>query len=148
MPTCLSIATLVAVTEEAERALAGTREVRVTQFPFRVGRESRSPESDQHLPPEMTQRRRGDPPGLNDLYLREESSGTLQISREHFTIECVDGRFFLSDRGSACGTIVAGRRIGGHRKGGRTELRDGDEVIVGTSRSRNVFRFHLATTES
>lgn len=138
----------MAVTEEAERALAGTREVPVTRFPFRVGRERRSPESDQQLPPQVKQRRRGEAPQLNDLYLREESSGSLHISGEHFTIECVDGRFFLVDRGSAWGTIVAGRRVGGHRIGGRTELKDSDEVIVGTSRSRYVFRFHIATTES
>lgn len=148
MSTGVSPATLVAVTKEAERALAGTREVPVTQFPFRVGRERRSPESDRHLPPEVAQRRRGESPPANDLYLQEESSRNLHISGEHFAIEFVDGRFFLVDRGSACGTIVAGRRVGGHRKGGRTELHDGDEVIVGTGRSRYVFQFRIATSKA
>lgn len=143
-----SEATLVAVTEEAQRVLGGAREVRVTQFPFKVGRERRTPESDRHLPPEVKQRRSGEAPPLNDLYLREKSNESLHISGAHFAIECVDDQFFLVDRGSACGTIVAGRRVGGHREGGRIELRDGDEVIVGTGRSRYVFQFRIAITES
>ena len=63
-------------------------------------------------------------------------------------IECIDGLFFLADCGSACGTIVAGSRIGGHRKGGRTELRNGDEVVVGTYKSPYVFRFRVAPAGS
>lgn len=96
----------------------------------------------------MKTRIAGAAPRVNDLYLREESSGSLYISGEHFAIECVDNQFFLVDRGSACGTIVAGRRVGGDRTGGRTELRDGDEVIVGTGRSRYVFQFRIVATES
>jgi len=69
----------------------------------------------------------------------------LQISREHFAIERATGSYFLVDRGSACGTIVAGRHIGGDRAGGRTELRSGDEIVVGTDGSPYVFRFEIAT---
>ena len=140
--------TLVVVTGEAQRALGGASEVQVARFPFNIGREDRSPQTNEPLPADAPQRRHGVARAQNDLYLREESSGCRHISREHFAIERVDSRFFLVDRGSACGTIVAGRRIGGHRKGGRTELRDGDEVIVGTSRSRYIFRFRVVTTES
>ncbi len=68
----------------------------------------------------------------------------LQISREHFAIEYADNQFFLVDVGSACGTIVAGKQVGGQQKGGRIELRDGDEVIVGTYKSPYVFRFRVA----
>ena len=137
----------MAVTQEAVRALGGTRELHVTQFPFRVGRERRSSIPDDRLPAELKQRRRGVAQPLNDAYLLEDASATLHISGAHFAIECLDDRFFLVDRGSACGTIVGGKRIGGHRKGGRIELRDGDEVVVGTGRSRYVFQFRQAATE-
>jgi len=136
----------VAVTEEAVRALGGTRELRLTQFPFRVGRERRSFLVDDRLPADVPQRRHGAAPPVNDAYLLEDSSGGLHISGAHFAIECIAERYFLVDRGSACGTMVAGDLIGGNRKGGRTELRDGDEVIVGTGRSRYIFRFHFAVT--
>lgn len=142
-------AALVAITEEAHRALGGAGEVRIAQgFPLRVGRERRSPLDDSKLPAEVREQRRGEAPQLNDVYLLENASRALHISGVHFTIECVDGLFFLTDCGSACGTIVAGRRIGGHRKGGRTELRDGDEVIVGTHKSRYVFRFRVTPSGS
>ena len=134
----------MAITEEAQRALGGAGEARIAQGSLRVGRERRSPLDDAKLPAEVRELRRGEAPQLNDVYLLENSSRALHISCVHFTIECVDGLFFLTDCGSACGTIVAGRRIGGHRKGGRTELRDGDEVIVGTHKSPYVFRFRVA----
>lgn len=143
MQSSCSEARLVAVTEEAARALGGAPELRVSQFPFKVGRERRSYLADDRLPVEAEQRRRGEAPPVNDVYLREEASPGLHISGAHFSIECVDSRFFLVDRGSACGTMVAGDLIGGNRKGGRTELRDDDEVIVGTGRSRYIFRFRF-----
>lgn len=139
-------ARLVAVTEEAARALGGTRELRVTQFPFKVGRERRSHPADDKPSVDYPQRRLGEAPPVNDVYLLEEASGSLHISGAHFAIECVDDRFFLIDRGSACGTMVAGDLIGGNREGGRTELRDDDEVIVGTGRSRYIFRFRFPAT--
>ncbi len=113
-----------------------------------VGRERRSPLDDAGLAATVREQRLGKAPPLNDLYLLEDNSRTLHISGVHFTIECVEGLFFLIDRGSACGTIVAGRRIGGHRKGGRTELRNGDEVVIGTGRSRYIFRFHVTPSGS
>ncbi len=136
-----SVATLVAVTNEAKLALGGRREVHITRFPFKIGRESRvAPPTN----PPIVERRPGTAPESNDAYLVERAGAhLLQISREHFAIEYASDQFFLVDRGSACGTIVAGTRIGGHQKGGRTELRDGDEVIVGTNKSPYVFRFEI-----
>lgn len=128
MNTPQSVASLEALTKEAEAALGGARQVELTTFPFKVGRETKSSDRSAH----------------NDLYLVERESGhSLHISGEHFSIECVDGEFYLVDRGSACGTIVAGRRIGGNRKGGRTLLRDGDELTVGTNHSRYIYRFGI-----
>ena len=137
-------AALVAITDEAQRALGSAGEVRIAQGSLSVGRDRRSPLDDAGLPAKVREQRLGEAPQLNDVYLLEDPSRTLHVSGVHFMIECIDGLFFLTDRRSACGTIVAGRRIGGRRKGGRTELRDGDEVIVGTSKSPYVFRFRVA----
>jgi len=139
-----AVAALVAVTEEAEAALGGVREVRLTHFPFHVGRERRATDDDLEYAFGEDRRQSNNNNGLNELYVVEAAKGHwLHVSAEHFAIERVDDRFFLVDRGSACGTIVAGRRIGGNRRGGRTELHDGDEVVVGTHRSRYIFRFAI-----
>ena len=139
-----SVVTLVAVTEEAERALGATR-VRLAHFPVRVGRERGAPESDATLPADASRGRNGGAPQANDLYLQESpSASSWHISSEHFAIECMESLFVLVDLASACGTIVAGKRIGGSRQGGRTELRDGDVVVVGTKRSPYVFRCEIS----
>ena len=130
---------LVATTDEAVRSLGGKSEVSITEFPFKVGRESRSPDTDRK---EFTGLRLNVAPELNDLYLLEPRwSDILQISREHFAIESTGDGFFLVDRQSACGTIVAGKMVGGNRTGGRTELRHGDVIVVGLAGSEYAFRF-------
>lgn len=141
MAVSLAIATLVAVTKEAERALGGERQVPITRFPFKVGRESRTAGT---AKAPITELRLGVASDLNDIYLVEPAwSDLLQISREHFAIEAEGNEFYLIDRGSVCGTIVAGKRIGGNRQGGRTPIRTGDLIIVGTENSDYVFRFDV-----
>jgi len=49
------------------------------------------------------------------------------VSPQHCRVECVDGRFFVSDTGSQAGTFVNGIPIK------RRELATGDEVTVGNS---------------
>ena len=128
---------LVAVTAQAEFALGGRRDIRLTHFPFKVGRESRLSQASF-----AREQRLGRTPRVNDLYLSEpHGSDVIQISRDHFAIERVDGEFFVVDRGSVAGTIVGGRRIGGHRRGGRTRLHPGDQIIVGGESSPYVFTF-------
>ena len=135
------VAVLVATTGDAKAALGGQRELRLASFPFKAGRESRYKEARKPVHVEL---RRGTAPQLNDVYLLEPPwADLLHISREHFAIEWVNARFFLVDRGSACGTIVAGRGVGGNRTGGRVELHNGDEIIVGTDTSPYVFRFEV-----
>jgi pSer/pThr/pTyr-binding forkhead associated (FHA) protein len=130
----------MALTVEAEHALGGCADVQCTQFPFNVGRQSRHGGVNRRATDGDASRARG-ADSTNDLNLIESSSNTQHISRGHFAIELLDGRFYLIDRGSACGTIVSGKRVGGNRTWGRTELQDGDEVIVGTHRSPYIFRF-------
>jgi hypothetical protein len=128
---------LVALTEEARGVLHGEQRV-IEAFPFRVGRESRGGSGGWAAP----ERRVGAAPHLNDLYIAEPGP-TLHVSREHFQIEQQDGRHVVVDRGSACGTIVEGRVLGGTRQGGRAELHDHDVIIVGTSASPFVFKVRL-----
>lgn len=144
-PPAGTAASFVAVTEEARAALGDREEVRITQFPFMVGRESRSPNVLTKVANEVERRMAAEPP-LNDVYLIEPpSSVVLQISREHCAIQFIDGQYFLIDRGSACGTIVAGTQVGGNRTGGRTPLQPGDTIVIGTTESPYVFRFYVST---
>ena len=133
-------ATLVAVTEDARIALGSQPAVRMTEFPFKVGRENRR--RLERLQTEVDRRLGGVPP-VNDLYLLEPSSDSLHISREHLAIGHVAGQFFLVDRGSACGTTVEGTRVGGDRTEGRANLHDGDLIVIGSPNSPYVFRFHV-----
>lgn len=127
---------LVALTEEARIALRGDQHV-IERFPFKVGRESRLAGGKAW---QVTEQRAGTAPQLNDLYLVEPGE-VLNVSREHFAIEHDVERYVLVDRGSACGTLVEGRQVGGDRSGGRTDLHDHDVIIVGTSASPFVFKF-------
>jgi len=134
---------LKGLTDEARSALKG--EARAIQgFPFRVGRESRVPGS---APASVGERRAGTAPQVNDLYLIEVGE-VHDVSREHFQIEFEEGRYFIADRGSACGTLVDGRKVGGDRRGERVEIHDHDVIIVGTSKSRFVFKFRIAELPS
>ena len=135
--------TLVALTDEARAALGGRNEIRVTAFPFKVGRESRQGRLE-ILRTEIDRRLRG-APHLNDLYLLEPPSAPrLHISRAHFVIDRGDEGYELSDRESTCGTGVAGIRVGGDMPATAAELKDGDLIVVGTTQSPYVFRFQVA----
>jgi pSer/pThr/pTyr-binding forkhead associated (FHA) protein len=130
-------ALLVALTPESRHAL-GAREREVTQFPYRVGRESRGT---RRTPQGVVSERRdpGSRPS-NDLYLLEHDE-PLNVSREHFEIDSSDTGYVLVDRASTCGTIVEGQTVGGETRGGTLPIHDGDVIIVGTSRSPYVFKF-------
>jgi len=129
--------TLAAVTDEARYAL-GEAHIRITTFPFKVGRESRRRLEKLHV---EVDRRLGGVPPLNDVYLLERPSETLHISREHLAICHADGKYFVVDRESACGLSVGGKRIGGDRSMGRADLHDGDLIVVGAADSLYIFRF-------
>lgn len=133
---------LVATTAEAIRALGGRTQVEVTHFPFRIGRESRESKADDDRHVEL---RLGVARELNDVYLIEPRwSDMVQVSREHLQIEQEGGQFFVADRGSHCGTIVAGRFVGGDRSPGRTTVKNGDLIVVGNDSSEYIFRFEVS----
>jgi pSer/pThr/pTyr-binding forkhead associated (FHA) protein len=126
---------LVALTEEAREALQGDQRI-LERFPFKVGRETRAVLGR----PPISERRLGQAPPLNDIYL-VDLRPELEVSREHFLIDVQGDQYFIEDRGSACGTLVEGQKLGGEREGGRAELHDNDVIIVGTSGSPFVFKF-------
>jgi pSer/pThr/pTyr-binding forkhead associated (FHA) protein len=130
---------LKALTPEAKAALRGEY-LKITHFPFRVGRESR--EFDRPIDHPKNRRRPGSDPN-NDLFLFEPGN-VLNVSREHFLIDVKDDKYVLVDRGSYCGTMVEGELIGEKRKGGSRELADNDVIIVGTSGSVFIFKFLIA----
>src|SRR5262245_6181121 len=130
-------AALAALTPEAKDAIGGA-ELPITQFPFRVGRDSRG--SRRAVARIVMDRRRPVSRPNNELYLAEPEPAT-NVSREHVRIEHNGGQYGLVDRQSAWGTIVEGHVVGGKQAGGAVPLRDGDVIIVGTSASRYVFKF-------
>ena len=84
--------TLEGITPRAAAALP-VIPFQITQFPFRIGRES------------------PDPLVYNDLMLPD--SVPLQISRHHLAFITHEGRVGVVDRGSTLGSWVDGRQVGG-----------------------------------
>jgi Cyclic nucleotide-binding domain/FHA domain len=84
--------TLEGITPRAAEALPVTP-FEITQFPFRIGRQS------------------PDPLVYNDLMLPD--SVPLQISRHHLALVAHEGRVGVVDRGSTLGSWVDGQQLGG-----------------------------------
>ena len=140
-PETVVTANLVPVTDEARTAIGNRSDVRVTEFPFRVGRESRVGRFERLK--EEVERRLGGLAPVNHLYLIEPSSNPFHVSREHFEIHHLDGQFVLVDRESACGTGVGVVRVGSDRRERRAVVRDSDLIVVGAANSPFVFRFQV-----
>jgi hypothetical protein len=113
--------------------------VAIYAFPFRVGRESRVVEINGKLV-RMERPGKDDTTPTNDLYLVDRGH-LLNISRDHFHILRSAAGYMLVDQGSACGTKIDGRNIGGSDAGGVAELPDGAVIAVGTADTPYVFRF-------
>ncbi len=116
-------------------------EIALDRFPFRVGREGRVHASASGLRGMIERRAAATAKTTNELYVKDFGK-SVNVSREHFQIEARDdGSYELVDRGSACGTIVSDRVVGGNFAGGRCQLKFGDSIIVGTRQSSIVFEF-------
>ncbi len=130
---------LIALTEDSRHALNGDQ-MCIDRMPFRIGRESRTLLSKMS---EYVERRVGKAGPNNDLYIVDIGE-FFNISREHLMIEAEGNEFFITDLGSACGTIVEGKTLGGNRAGGRTQLHDQDVIILGTALSPFIFKFRTS----
>jgi hypothetical protein len=118
--------------------------VAIRRWPFRVGRESRVVQSDGQW---IRRERIALPHGArqeptNDLYLFD-ACAPLQISRAHLTLDMTGpGQWRVIDRGSAHGTRVGNRFIGGTESGGEAPLADGDLIVLGDP-ARSPYRFRF-----
>ncbi|HTR01091.1 MAG TPA: FHA domain-containing protein [Candidatus Acidoferrum sp.] len=136
-------AVLKALTAEARSAVPNGVQVNglvvIHEFPFRIGRESRTTVVNDRL----HRLERPVAPGTklnNDLYLLD-TGDLLQISREHFLIEKTDKGYLVADRGSKCGIAVNGKRIGANAGIMTAPLQDGDVIAIGTSQSHYLYTF-------
>jgi CRP/FNR family transcriptional regulator, cyclic AMP receptor protein len=100
----------------------------VDKYPFRIGRAAAEHEKI--------------PLDTNDLWLVDEMP--FNISRNHASLECEDGKVIVKDRGSSLGIHVNDVHIGGKARERQAELEDGDNVVVlGGRMSRYQFRIHV-----
>jgi CRP-like cAMP-binding protein len=115
--------TLEGVTPRAAAALPVTP-FQITQFPFRVGRQS------------------PDPLVYNDLMLPD--SVPLQISRHHLAFIAHEGRVGVVDRGSSLGSWVDGQRIGGPSRLSGPVFFTGSEGILVLGNRDSPFRYRVS----
>jgi pSer/pThr/pTyr-binding forkhead associated (FHA) protein len=98
----------------------------IKRFPFRIGRKALEGES-----------------GLldvNDLYL--DDLPPFNVSRNHLSIDRTERGVVLRDRGSALGTLVNGKVVGGHRVRAESKLHEGENLVVLGAR-HSPFRFRV-----
>jgi CRP-like cAMP-binding protein len=103
--------------------------LRITKFPFLIGRVSAvSPDTDVFY--------------NNDLAIDEEKP--YIISRNHVAIKNESGTLWVEDRGSAFGTIVNGKEIGGKSDETRALLdKEKNQLIIGPAQSPYIFLLRL-----
>lgn len=139
------IAVLKAMNSSTEQAVSCMQLVNgmvpVRSFPFRVGRESRVKIVDGRVERIERVKESLNTPN-NDLYLVDKGH-LLNVSREHFQIERLDGKYYLYDRDSTCGTFVGETGVGSGYGDNSIELNDGDLITLGTKNSPYIFQFVL-----
>ncbi|MGD2125676.1 MAG: cyclic nucleotide-binding domain-containing protein [Desulfobacteraceae bacterium] len=110
-------------TAEARNVLANVK-LHTTKFPFLIGRDSENPDTDVFY--------------NNDLFIKEKKP--YVVSRNHMAIINEKGSMWLVDRGSAFGTVVNGREIGGQSGFTRARLdEEENQIILGPATSKFIF---------
>jgi hypothetical protein len=115
--------TLEGLTPRATAALP-VNPFQITQFPFRIGRQST------------------DPLVYNDLMLPD--SVPLQISRHHLSFIAHEGRVGVVDRGSTLGSWVDGQRLGGPSGLSGPVFFTGSEGILVLGSLDSAFRYRVS----
>ena len=115
--------TLEGVTPRAAAALPVTP-YQITQFPFRIGRQS------------------PDPLVYNDLMLPD--SVPLQISRHHLSFIAHEGRVGVVDRGSTLGSWVDGQQVGGRSGLSGPVFFTGSEGLLVLGTRDSAFRYRVS----
>jgi hypothetical protein len=114
--------TLEGITPRAAAALPATP-FQITQFPFRIGRQS------------------PDPLLYNDLTLPD--AVPLQLSRHHLAFITDEGRVGVVDRGSTLGSWVDGRQVGGPSGLSGPVFFDGPEGLLVLGTRDSPFRYRV-----
>jgi len=110
-------------TQEAQEVLKG-KKLLIKNFPFLIGRESAEAKTDVFY--------------NNHLAVPEKKP--YVISRNHMAVVNEGGRLWILDRGSAFGTVVNGREIGGAHRVSRALLdQKKNQIILGPATSRYIF---------
>lgn len=105
------------------------QEVILLKFPFRIGRWAEDSQADVFV--------------SNDLLIRDEKP--FVISRNHCAIEKEGTRFYVLDRGSAFGTRVNGKVIGGEESQVVCQLEKGlNEIQLGRKESPYIFELTVS----
>ena len=115
--------TLEGVTPRAAAALPVTP-FQITQFPFRIGRQS------------------PDPLVYNDLMLPD--SAPLQISRHHLSFIAQGGRVGVVDRGSTLGSWIDGQQVGGRSGLSGPVFFTGSEGLLVLGSRDSAFRYRVS----
>lgn len=113
---------LSGLNESSTEAL-GSRDMNISKFPFKVGRKHEIDDVDVLSD--------------NDLYLQDFPP--FNVSRNHFQIDKVEGKYVVIDRGSRLGTIVNGKRINVQNVLNLGE----NKIIVGQKISPFVFKLEI-----
>jgi hypothetical protein len=136
-------AVLKAMTPEAKNSIPRNMleqdMVRISQFPFKVGREMRIKKIGAELM-KVERVKSSDREPTNDLYLTDTHL-PRHISKEHFRIEKNSSGYILIDCCSECGTTVGTTRIEDQDSTSETKLEDGDIIAVGTKKTPYLFKF-------
>jgi CRP-like cAMP-binding protein len=123
------VVTLSGITAEARAALP-EEIVRITRFPFRIGRRSADESTD------------------NDLSLPDEQP--FRVSRHHVSIIKAGNRIGVSDRSSATGSMLNGQRFGGADSHASTIFLSSPEatLILGDETSPYQFKIGIDLAEA
>ncbi|MAD42804.1 MAG: hypothetical protein CL623_10505 [Arcobacter sp.] len=136
-------AVLYPLTNEANKSIINdpceTFLIRMSEFPYRIGRESRVGENEKGLFVKLRVIKNISKP-VNDTYLYD-SGKNLQISKEHLQIEKNNETYTLKDRGSSNGTTINGTTYGGNRQVFEHTLKDGDIIAIGDKKSEFKYQF-------
>lgn len=136
-------AVLIPITTEAEKSILNTQIINklipMFEFPFKIGRESRMSENDRGLFVKLRILNNISKPN-NDIYLVNNTE-SLEISKEHFSIEKKDDSYFIIDRKSTLGTKLNNNEIGKDKANKPYTIKDKDIIKIGSSDSKYEFQF-------
>jgi pSer/pThr/pTyr-binding forkhead associated (FHA) protein len=140
-----SVPELRPVSDGAREGIEGAKRVKLTHFPFRIGRESRYATVNGERV--SMERRLTESKANNELYLIDEHQ-VLNISREHLIIDRLpNGTFRVVDRGSTCGTVVDGKAIGTRESSNEAIIESGGRLVLGTRDSPYVYEFIVESND-